>query len=178
MCVALFGPVYTALVQTMLVKSMYDPQDHLWTADQREQFRCYRTDVADTIMYSFNILRDILLETLLQNLDVSITACLANERSWPPLESCLHAWYAVAESLADSEEEDANPLLSRFLSKLALIPFTKNMRVYSTVLDCVGGFSDWLAIAPQLLPHVIPIVTAALANQGIHLYLNFAIIIL
>ena len=56
-CVALFGPVYTALVNAMLVKSMLDPKDEEWTADQREQLRCYRTDIADTIMYSFNILR-------------------------------------------------------------------------------------------------------------------------
>ena len=135
MCVAIFGPVYTALVQTMLVKSMYDPKDNVaWTADQRESFRCYRTDVADTIMYSFNILRDGLLQTLLHNLDNSISACLASEAAWPALESCLHAWYAVAESLADSEEEEPNPLLSLFLSKLPMIPFSKNIRVYSTGL--------------------------------------------
>ena len=54
---ALFGPVYTALVNAMLVKSMLDPKDEEWTADQREQLRGYRTDIADTIMYSFNILR-------------------------------------------------------------------------------------------------------------------------
>ena len=56
-CVSLFGPVYTALVNAMLAKSMLDPKDEEWTADQREQLRCYRTDIADTIMYSFNILR-------------------------------------------------------------------------------------------------------------------------
>jgi len=175
MCVALFGPVYTALVQTMLIKSMYDPNDNVWTADQRESFRCYRTDVADTIMYSFNILRDGLLQTLLHHLESSIKACLAVEAAWPALESCLHAWYAVAESLADSEEEEANPLLSRFLAKLPVIPFTKNMRVYSTVLDCIGGFSDWLAMHPQLLPHVTPIVTAALANPELSLAATMAL---
>ena len=50
--------------------------------------------------------------------DYSIKACTANPAHWPPLEACLHAWYAVAESLADSEEEDANPLLPLFLAKL------------------------------------------------------------
>ena len=51
--------------------------------------------------------------------------------------------YAVAESLADSEEEEANPLLSLFLAKLPVIPFHNNIRVISTALDCIGGFSDW-----------------------------------
>ena len=36
--------------------------------------------------------------------------------------------YAVAESLADSEEEEANPLLSMFLAKLPVIPFHNNTR--------------------------------------------------
>ena len=63
--------------------------------------------------------------------------------------------YAVAESLADSEEEEANPLLPMFLAKLPVIPFHNNTRVISTALDCIGGFSDWLAVHPHLLPHVI-----------------------
>lgn len=174
-CVAIFGPVYTALVNTMLAKSMYDPKDAEWTADQRESFRCYRTDIADTIMYSFNILRDGLLHALLQHLDLSISACLSNPAAWPALESCLHAWYAVAESLADSEEEEANPLLSMFLAKLPIIPFSKNLRVFSTVLDCIGGFSDWLAMHPQLLPHVTPIVTSALSNPELSLAATMAL---
>ena len=90
-------------------------------------------------MYSFNILRDGLLHSLLQHLDHSIKACLVNPAAWPPLEACLHAWYAVAESLADSEEEEANPLLSMFLAKLPVIPFHNNTRVISTALDCIGG---------------------------------------
>ena len=72
--------------------------------------------------------------------------------AWPPLEACLHAWYAVAESLADSEEEEANPLLSMFLAKLPVIPFHNNTRVISTALDCIGGFSDWLAMHPSSSP--------------------------
>jgi hypothetical protein len=127
-CVSILGPVYTALVNAMLVKSMYDPRDPDWSADQRESFRCYRTDIADTIMYSFNILRDGLLQSLLHHLDAAISTCLAQPTAWPPLESCLHAWYAVAESLADSEEEEANPLLSMFLAKLPVIPFNNNIR--------------------------------------------------
>ena len=91
-CVSLFGPVYTALVNAMLAKSMLDPKDNEWTADQREQLRCYRTDIADTIMYSFNILRDGLLHSLLEHLDNAIKSCLVNPAIWPPLEACLHAW--------------------------------------------------------------------------------------
>jgi len=140
-CVAVLGPVYTALVNAMLAKSMYDPRDPDWTADQRESFRCYRTDIADTIMYSFNILRDGLLQSLLQHLDAAISSCLAQPTAWPALESCLHAWYAVAESLADSEEEEANPLLSMFLAKLPVIPFNNNIRYASPLLPIYSVLS-------------------------------------
>ena len=81
----------------------------------------------------------------------------------------------MAESLADSEEEEANPLLSMFLAKLPIIPFSKNLRVFSTVLDCIGGFSDWLAMHPQLLPHVTPIVTSALGNPELSLAATMAL---
>ena len=74
--------------------------------------------------------------------------------------------YAVAESLADSEEEEANPLLSIFLAKLPVIPFNNNTRVISTALDCIGGFSDWQTMHPRLLPHVTPIVTSALSRSA------------
>ena len=97
LCVALFGPVYIALVNAMLNKSMYDPK-----ADQGESLRCYRTDIADAFMYSFNILRDGLLHSLLQHLDAAFSGYLDNPAMQPPMEACLHAWYAVAESLADS----------------------------------------------------------------------------
>ena len=83
--------------------------------------------------------------------------------------------YAVAESLADSEEEEANPLLSMFLAKLPVIPFHNNTRVISTALDCIGGFSDWLAMHPQLLPHVTPIVTSALTNPELSLAATMAL---
>ena len=40
---------------------------------QRESFRCYRTDIADTIMYCYNILRDVLLEKMLKHVDEAST---------------------------------------------------------------------------------------------------------
>lgn len=48
--------------------------------------RCYRTDIADTIMYCFNILRDNLLHQLLGHLDNAIAQCNANNaQNWPYL---------------------------------------------------------------------------------------------
>ena len=48
--IATFGPLYEELVNALMRKAMYSLSENEWTADQREAFRCYRTDIADTIM--------------------------------------------------------------------------------------------------------------------------------
>eukprot|EP00095_Tigriopus_kingsejongensis_P012065 maker-scaffold60_size442463-snap-gene-0.27 protein:Tk12065 transcript:maker-scaffold60_size442463-snap-gene-0.27-mRNA-1 annotation:"Importin-13" len=173
-CIAVFGNVYHELVESLLRKSMYPLNDSSWTADQKEAFRCYRTDVADTIMYCFNILRDNLLQILLNHLEQAIVKCSGpgGEQNWPYLEACLYAWSAIGESMAEEEE---SVLLSQFLSKLPVIPYNNNPKVISAALDCIGGFAEWLANYPQLVPHVIPIVTSALPNQELSLCATMAL---
>ena len=51
--IATFGPLYEELVNALMRKAMYSLSENEWTADQREAFRCYRTDIADTIMYCY-----------------------------------------------------------------------------------------------------------------------------
>ena len=58
---------------------------------------------------------------------------------WPYLEASLYVWSAVAESLA--EEEDECPILTQFLAKLPTLPYNNNMKVISSALDCIGGKS-------------------------------------
>ena len=173
-CIAIFGPVYQALVDALLKKAMYNLKEDEWTPDQRESFRCYRTDIADTIMYCFNILRENLLANLLKHVDEATTQNLQGPaKHWPYLEASLYMWSAVAESLADEEEEC--PILTQFLSKLPMLPYNNNMRVISSALDCIGGFAEWLAMHPNLLPHVAPIVTTALQNPELALCASMAL---
>ena len=58
-------------------------------------------------------------------------------RNWPYLEASLYVWSAVAESLAEEEEEC--PILTQFLAKLPTLPYNNNMKVISSALDCIGG---------------------------------------
>ena len=51
--ISTFGPIYEELVNSLMRKAMYSLTENEWTADQRETFRCYRTDIADTIMYCY-----------------------------------------------------------------------------------------------------------------------------
>ncbi len=95
-------------------------------------------------------------------------------RHWPYLEACLYMWSAVAESLAE-EEDVASDVLTQFLAKLPVLPYNNNMRVISSALDCIGGFAEWLAMHPDLLPHVTPIVLTALQSSEIALYATMAL---
>eukprot|EP00058_Branchiostoma_floridae_P005928 XP_002591416.1 hypothetical protein BRAFLDRAFT_119258 [Branchiostoma floridae] len=63
---AYFIPLYMNLVEIMLIKVQYPPDSEYasWTAEEKEQFRCYRQDIADTLVYAFNLLRDSLLNFL------------------------------------------------------------------------------------------------------------------
>lgn len=171
-CVSVFGPIYHKLVENMLHKSMYPLNDSTWSQDQKEAFRCYRTDIADTIMYCYNILRDDLLKILLLHLDQAIGKCRANHgENWPYLEACLYAWSAIGESLA--EEECA--LLPQFLAKLPEIPYNNDIKVISSALDCIGGFSELLYSYPQLLPHVLPLVTSAIRSPELSMCATMAL---
>ena len=80
----------------------------------------------------------------------------------------------LAESLAE-EEDVATEVLTQFLAKLPMLPYNNNMRVISSALDCIGGFAEWLAMHPDLLPHVTPIVLTALSSPEIALYATMAL---
>ena len=172
-CVGVFGSAYHQLVDAMLKKSMYPLNDADWTSDQREAFRCYRTDVADTIMYCHNILRHDLLKLLNDRLDEAMTMTKANATaSWPYLETCLYAWSAIGESMAEEEEND---LLVQFLTKLPTIPYGDNVKVISSALDCIGGFAEWLAFYPSLVANLVPVVTAAVSVPELSLSATMAL---
>ena len=99
---------------------------------------------------------------LLKHVDEATTLNLQDPaRHWPYLEATLCVWSAVAESLAEEEEEC--PILTQFLAKLPTLPYNNNMKVISSALDCIGGKSKclggfvaehWVAFLQKLHPKV------------------------
>lgn len=84
-------------------------------------------------MYCYNVLRESLLDLLLKHLQT----CLLSTTSeiWQPLESCLHGFFSIAESINTTENER----IPMFFSTLQALPFNKlNIRVAVTALDAVG----------------------------------------
>lgn len=56
-CLTVIKPLYKELTEALLRKSMLPSSDSdgRWTLDDREVFRCYRQDIADTMVSSKNI---------------------------------------------------------------------------------------------------------------------------
>jgi len=174
-CVGVYGQAYHHLVECLLKKSMHPLSNEDWTSDEKEVFRCYRTDVADTIMYCHNILRDDLLKLLNHHLEEAVKMCRepsGHARNWPYLETCLFSWSAIGEVLAEEEE---NQYMVQFLAKLPTIPFHGQNAVVSATLDCVGGFAEWLSSYPNLVSSLVPIITSAIGEPDLSLAATMAL---
>jgi hypothetical protein len=48
--VAMLSPVYRTLAEVMLRKSMLPAVEGAWTSEEKELLRCYRQDIADTMV--------------------------------------------------------------------------------------------------------------------------------
>ncbi|XP_068084761.1 importin-13 [Anabrus simplex] len=163
---ALLSPVYRSLAEVMLNKSMLPADDESWTSEEREQLRCYRQDVADTMMYCYNVLHEGLLELLQCKLEAALSkySTASGPRSWQPLESCLHAFFAVAECIDVTEEQ----YMPRFLATLQQMPFQHlDVRVIATALNAVGACAEWINNHPSVLGHVIPLLMMGLGNPDV-----------
>ncbi|KAK7863775.1 hypothetical protein R5R35_009581 [Gryllus longicercus] len=168
------GPVYLMLAEVMLHKSMLPTDDSSWASEEKEQFRCYRQDVADTMMYCYNVLHDKLLELLLQKLEGALAEVNAsvkdnnvgnrNPPGWQMLESVLHAFVAVSECLNTNDEGH----VPRFLNVLERLPFAHlNLRVINTALNVIGSCAEWINQHPVSMGHVVPLLVTGLNSPEV-----------
>lgn len=131
-----------------------------WTLDDKESFRCYRQDVADTYMYCYNVLNLEMLDIITTKLDEGIQKCAINRDHWNIIESCLHAFSAVAECI-----EMENLFLPKLMVTLKNIPYGDlHVKVLSSALECVGAHSEWLTHHPDMLQNVVPLVISGISN--------------
>ncbi|XP_039296258.1 importin-13-like [Nilaparvata lugens] len=151
-------PIFKDLVLILLRKCEY-PRDMELCAEDKETFRWYRTDIADTLVYCCNVLHDTVLEILLSQLQLAMTS---PENAWQPLESCLFAFAAIAENTDENESQYLPP----FFAVLPTLPFDSlHLYVACTAMELVGSYSNWLNYHPELLTHVIPLLLMGLNNS-------------
>ncbi|EFA09709.1 importin-13 [Tribolium castaneum] len=156
-------PYYRDLVCIMLRKSMFPlNEDGDWSLDDKEVFRCYRQDIADTFIYCYNVLNlemlDILNSKLIEALHKNNTSVVPPPIQWNEVETCLHAFGAIAESI-----ELENLYLPKLMVTIKEIPFTDlHKKVMASALETVGSYSDWITEHPEMLENVLPLVISAL----------------
>ncbi|CAG9822067.1 unnamed protein product [Phaedon cochleariae] len=161
-------PYYRDLVCIMLTKSMFPSvDDNSWSLDDKEVFRCYRQDIADTFMYCYAVLNLEMLDILNTKLNESLEEAVTSERNgpiqWNRVETVLHAFGAVAESI-----EYENLYLPKLMNTIKDIPFNNvHVRVMATALETVGAYSEWLMDHPYLLENVFPLILSGLANPEV-----------
>lgn len=134
-------PYYRELVKIMMRKSMYPPTEgNSWSLDDKEVFRCYRQDIADTFVYCYVVLNTEMMEILNTKLDEALHKGDINRSTqsiqWNEVETVLYAFAAIAESI-DSE----NLYLPKIMKTIKEIPFDRfNFTVMNTALEALGKY--------------------------------------
>ncbi|KAL1465186.1 hypothetical protein WDU94_004776 [Cyamophila willieti] len=155
-------PIYKTLVEILLRKSAYSEGYASWSGEDKEKFRCYRQDIADTLLHCSNILREELLELLLFKLK-QILSDNNFKTHWQPLESLIHAFYAVAEDSGGGETPDK--WVHQFFQTIKTLPLAElNTRIVITVLDAIGAYAEWIDVNGDVMADMLPLLVAGLSH--------------
>lgn len=159
----LIRPLYCHLTKILVRKAQQPNESALerWSSDDVESFRCYRQDIADTLLYCFEVLNGEILTILATILTESINMVRTDSTQWPKLESCIYSFCAIAEHI-DPIEFKQIPTLMHILTE---IPYEKlNTKILGTALETVGAYSEWFNENPTYLPAAIQLLIKGLES--------------
>lgn len=137
-------PVYARLTQALLRKAALPVSPaEAGDEDERELLRCYRQDAADTLAYCYTVLGGELLQLLGQRLSQPPD----NFQGWVQVESTLHAFKALSESVGTHETRYVPSLVDLVLSQ---IPYHRYPgEVLSSACTAVGAYAEWIGEHPD-----------------------------
>lgn len=164
-CLVVIRPVYAALVKILVRKSQLpaDESRDKWCADDLETFRCYRQDIADTILFCHEVLHDEMLTILGEMLDEALVAIQSSLDNWMQLEAVVHAFCALA---AQVEDDQGYAQISKLMGVLNQIPYENvNEKLLGMSLETVGSYSEWLKLYPTFLPPAIELLLKGLTSS-------------
>ncbi|XP_043117062.1 importin-13 isoform X2 [Puntigrus tetrazona] len=159
----IYRPVYFQLVDVLLQKACFPrDEDHAtWSADDKEQFRTYRVDISDTLMYVYELLGPELLRSLYDKLGTLLTDT-THPSSWQDIEALLFGFQSIADTV-DVGYSDVIPGL------IGLIPLitANNVQLAETIMFTIGSLAEWLSDHPLMLVSVLPVVLHGLSNPDL-----------
>ncbi|XP_039671393.1 importin-13-like isoform X2 [Perca fluviatilis] len=155
-----YRPVYFQLVDVLLHKSHYPSQEEYasWSSDDKEQFRIYRVDISDTLMYVYEMLGAELLSNLYERLGRQL---MDPQQSavWQDTEALLFGFQSIAETI-DVNYSDVIPGLIGLIPRINI----SNVMLADTVMYTIGSLAEWLADHPVMLAGILPMVLQGLVK--------------
>lgn len=155
-----YRPVYFQLVDVLLHKSHYPSQEDYasWSSDDKEQFRIYRVDISDTLMYVYEMLGAELLSNLYDRLGRQL---MDPQQSavWQDTEALLFGFQSIAETI-DVNYSDVIPGLIGLIPRINI----SNVMLADTVMYTIGSLAEWLADHPVMLGGILPMVLQGLVK--------------
>uniref|UniRef100_A0A8C9WXQ7 Importin 13a n=1 Tax=Sander lucioperca TaxID=283035 RepID=A0A8C9WXQ7_SANLU len=156
-----YRPVYFQLVDVLLHKSHYPSQEEYasWSSDDKEQFRIYRVDISDTLMYVYEMLGAELLSNLYDRLGRQL---MDPQQSavWQDTEALLFGFQSIAETI-DVNYSDVIPGLIGLIPRINI----SNVMLADTVMYTIGSLAEWLADHPVMLGGILPMVLQGLVKS-------------
>ncbi|MEQ2245627.1 Importin-13, partial [Ilyodon furcidens] len=155
-----YKPVYFQLVDVLLLKSQYPSQEEYasWSSDDKEQFRIYRVDISDTLMYVYEMLGAELLSNLYDRLG-RLLMDPQESAAWQDTEALLFGFQSIAETI-DVNYSDVIPGLIGLIPRINI----SNVMLADTVMYTIGSLAEWLADHPVMLGGILPMVLRGLVK--------------
>ncbi|XP_021171300.2 importin-13 isoform X2 [Fundulus heteroclitus] len=155
-----YKPVYFQLVDVLLLKSHYPSQEEYasWSSDDKEQFRIYRVDISDTLMYVYEMLGAELLSNLYDRL-ARLLMDPQQSAVWQDTEALLFGFQSIAETI-DVNYSDVIPGLIGLIPRINI----GNVMLADTVMYTIGSLAEWLADHPVMLAGILPMVLRGLVK--------------
>uniref|UniRef100_A0A8C1DK07 Importin-13 n=1 Tax=Cyprinus carpio carpio TaxID=630221 RepID=A0A8C1DK07_CYPCA len=137
-----YRPVYFQLVDVLLHKAQFptDEEYASWSSDEKEQFRIYRVDISDTLMYVYEMLGAELLSNLYDKLGRLLTNT-EQTTTWQHTEALLYGFQSIAETI-DVNYSDVIPGLIGLIPRINI----NNVQLADTVMFTIGALAEWLAL--------------------------------
>lgn len=163
-CLEAIQPVYAHLVKILVRKSKLPDERNAakWNSDDLETFRCYRQDIADTLLCCFDVLHNQILKLLSETLDEGIQAIQVSHSNWPVLEASIHGFCAISQQIESVEYEE----IVKMMRVLNEIPYeSMNEKLLGTALETMGAYSEWVNDNPKYLPSAIELLVKGLDSS-------------
>ncbi|CAL1539957.1 unnamed protein product [Lymnaea stagnalis] len=159
-----FKPIFFCLIDVLLIKARHPPDAEYmsWSLEEKEQFRCYRQDIGDTLMYSYSILGVELLAQLVNCLVSLVEKYKQGSQEWQNVEAILFVFSSISESVQTDEKLH----IPKLFMQLREIPFANSQQI-STALNMIGSFAEWMQWHPETLGCVLPLVLQGISNPDV-----------